>query len=67
MSYKLFTTHLIIALSATLIFGCVPSQQISFNGSNAKYYVEKQIEFGPRIPGSDSSNAVKEFIKKPSS
>jgi Zn-dependent M28 family amino/carboxypeptidase len=63
MSYKIFTSHFFIALIAILLFGCVQSKQISFNKSNAKNYIEKQMEFGPRIPGSDSSNAVKELIK----
>ena len=60
MGYKIFSLHFIIILIPILLFGCVQSKPISFNGSNAINYIEKQIEFGPRIPGSDGSIAVKE-------
>jgi len=63
MGYKIFSPYFIIILFSILLFGCVQSKPISFDGSNAINYIEKQIEFGPRIPGSDSSNAVKELIK----
>ena len=63
MGYKIFSFHFIIILISILLFGCVQSKPISFNGSNAINYIEKQIEFGPRIPGSDSSIAVEELIK----
>ena len=63
MVYKIFSPYFIIILFSILLFGCVQSKPISFDGSNAINYIEKQIEFGPRIPGSDSSNAVKELIK----
>ena len=63
MGYKISSPFYIIILFSILLFGCVQSKPISFDGSNAINYIEKQIEFGPRIPGSDSSNAVKELIK----
>ena len=63
MGYKIFSPYFIIILFSILLFGCVQSKPISFDGSNAINYIEKQIDFGPRIPGSDSSNAVKELIK----
>jgi len=63
MGYKRFIPYFIIALISTLLFGCAQSKQISFDGDNSIKYIEKQIEFGPRIPGSDSSNAVKELIR----
>ena len=63
MGYKIFIPHFIIALISTLLFGCAQTKLISFDGDNSIKYIEKQIEFGPRIPGSDSSNAVKELIR----
>jgi len=63
MAYKIFSPYFIITFISTLLFGCVQSKLISFDGSNAINYIEKQIEFGPRIPGSDNSNAVKELIE----
>ena len=63
MGYKRFIPYFIIALISTLLFGCAQSKQISFDGDNSIKYIEKQIDFGPRIPGSDSSNAVKELIR----
>jgi Zn-dependent M28 family amino/carboxypeptidase len=63
MGYKIFSPHFIVVLTSILLIGCVQSKSISFDGSNAQNYIEKQIEFGPRIPGSDSSNAVEELIK----
>ncbi len=63
MGYKIFSPFFIIVLTSILLFGCVQSKPISFDGSNALNYIEKQLEFGPRIPGSDSSSAVKKWIK----
>lgn len=63
MSYKIYAPLFVIALTATLVSGCARSKLISFDGDNSIKYVKKQIEFGPRIPGSDSSNAVKELIR----
>ena len=63
MVYKKFVSHFVIALISTLLFGCAQPKQISFDGDNSIKYIEKQLEFGPRIPGSDSSNAVKELIR----
>ena len=65
MAYKIFTPLFIIFFFfTTLLFGCVQSKPISFDGNNAMYYIERQIEFGPRIPGSTSSDAMRGFIKK---
>jgi len=63
MGYKIFSPHFIVVLISILLIGCVQSEPISFDGNNALNYIEKQIEFGPRIPGSDGSNAVEELIK----
>ncbi len=63
MSYKILIPLFIIALISTLLFGCAQSKIISFDGDSAIKYIEKQIEFGPRIPGSDGSKAVKELIR----
>ena len=65
MAYKIFTPLFIIFFFfTTLLFGCVQSKPISFDGNNAMYYIERQIELGPRIPGSASSVAMRGFIKK---
>jgi len=65
MAYKkpifLFIIFFFILL---LLFGCVQSNPISFDGSNALSYIERQLEFGPRIPGSASSFAMKDFLKR---
>ena len=63
MAYRIPAPRYIIVLISTFLFGCIQSKPILFDGSNAIKYIEKQIEFGPRIPGSDSSNSVKELIK----
>jgi Zn-dependent M28 family amino/carboxypeptidase len=62
MTYRISAPQFIIVLIYTLLFGCIQSKPNSFDGNNAINYIEKQIEFGPRIPGSDSSNAVEELI-----
>ncbi len=65
MPYKISTPFVIIFFFISiLLFGCVQSKPTSFDGSNAIYYIERQIEFGPRIPGSASSDAMRDFIKK---
>jgi len=65
MPYKISTPFFIIFFFfSILLFGCVQSKPISFDGSNAIYYIERQIEFGPRIPGSASSDAMRDFIKR---
>ena len=65
MPYKISTPFVIIFFFISiLLFGCVQSKPTSFNGSNAIYYIERQLEFGPRIPGSASSDAMRDFIKK---
>ena len=63
MNYKNFSPYFVIVLTSILLFGCVQSKPISFDGSKALNYIEKQVEFGPRIPGSDSSSAAKKWIK----
>jgi len=63
MVYKIFSLHFVIILISISLFGCIQSKPISFDGSNAINFIEKQLEFGPRIPGSDSSIAVEELIK----
>ena len=65
MPYKISTPFVIIFFFISiLLFGCVQSKPTSFDGSNAIYYIERQIEFGPRIPGSASSDAMRDFIKR---
>lgn len=65
MAYKISTPLFIIFFFIlTLLFCCVQSKPISFEGSKAIYYIERQLEFGPRIPGSASSDAMRDFIKK---
>jgi len=64
MAYRIFISSFVIILISILLFSCVQSKPISFDGSNAINYIENQIGFGPRIPGSKSSDATKNFIKK---
>lgn len=64
MYYRIFISRFVIILISILLFSCVQSKPISFDGSNAINYIENQIGFGPRIPGSKSSDATKNFIKK---
>jgi Zn-dependent M28 family amino/carboxypeptidase len=64
VAYKITTPlFIIIFLLSPLLFGCVQSNPISFDGSKALYYIERQLEFGPRIPGSANSDAMRDFIK----
>jgi len=65
MTYKISTPLFIVFFFIpTLLFGCVPSNPITFDGSIAMKYIERQIEFGPRIPGSASSASMIDFVKK---
>ena len=63
MSYRKTSSHLVVFLISLLLSGCAQSKLISFDGANSIKYIEKQIEYGPRIPGSDGSNAVRELIR----
>ncbi len=40
------------------------SQDVQFNGQRSIRYVESQMEFGPRIPGSEASRQTAEWIIK---
>ena len=54
---------IIVFLIPILLSGCAQSKTIAFDGNNAVNYVERQIELGPRIPGSANSDAMKDFVK----
>jgi len=64
MNYRITTPQFIIVIISILLFGCVQSKPILFDGNNAINYIEKQIDFGPRIPGTANSDALKDFIKR---
>ena len=64
MDFKIKFSLFIIFFISTIFVCCVQTQPKSFNGNNAFNYVQKQIEFGPRIPGSSNSDVLKKFIAK---
>jgi len=64
VNYKKKFPQFIAIIFTTLLLSCIQENPASFNGNNALNYVQKQVEFGPRIPGSSNSNALKSFLEK---
>ena len=48
-----------ILIAALLVSGC---SDIDFSGENAYAYIQRQLEFGHRIPGSQNSKALQTFL-----
>jgi Zn-dependent M28 family amino/carboxypeptidase len=42
----------------------VPIAKPVFNGDNAYNYVQKQVDFGPRVPGTSEHKACAEYLEK---
>jgi len=53
---------LILLFSAGCATGGRPEGHLLFDGSNALRQVEKQVAFGPRVPGSDSHTACEVYL-----
>ncbi|MEW5924903.1 MAG: M28 family peptidase [Candidatus Zixiibacteriota bacterium] len=56
---------LIAAAAISLIFACGEKNTVSvpqFSGERAFEFIEKQVAFGPRVPGSDNSRRCREFF-----
>jgi len=54
---------IIVFLIPILLSSCAQPKTNAFDGNNAVNYIERQIEFGPRIPGSANSDAMKGFVR----
>jgi len=54
---------IIVFLILIFLSSCAQPKTNAFDGNNAVNYIERQIEFGPRIPGSATSDAIRDFVK----
>lgn len=58
MTFKIFLS----LFSIFLVFISTSCQKRSFNAQNAFNHIQKQVEFGPRIPGSKISIAFQRYL-----
>ncbi|MDZ4722769.1 MAG: M28 family peptidase [candidate division Zixibacteria bacterium] len=57
--------YLVPILSAILLLGCASKiSTTDFDGAQALTYIEQQVAFGPRVPGSVASAECRDYLKR---
>ncbi|PKK84634.1 MAG: hypothetical protein CVT49_02095 [candidate division Zixibacteria bacterium HGW-Zixibacteria-1] len=60
-----FIPYIILDVCFFLLIACGDKPTVSaprFNGERAFQYIEKQVSFGPRVPGSENSRKCREYL-----
>ena len=63
MNKKFLLFFLIVIAISLIIFFIFPRSNMRFDGKKAFEFINQQVNFGPRIPGSDSHKQTIELIR----
>ncbi len=66
MILRKFLKATVIGLAVTLLLACSKPNVVvpEFDGPRAFSYIEKQVSFGPRVPGTENSVKCREYFMK---